>query len=137
MEEWVLAALRSADHGILVTVAPDGSPRPVPFTFAVLDDRIVGAVDHKPKRTTRLARLADLQRTSTATVLVEHYEDDWRRLWWVRVTGSAAVHDPADDAIVDALMAKYGQYADNRPAGPTYAVRIEEVRAWRSSDQTS
>jgi PPOX class probable F420-dependent enzyme len=109
VEEWVLAALASADHGILVTVVPDGSPRPVPFTFALLDDRIVGAVDHKPKSTMRLARLADLQRTGHATVLVEHYEEDWRRLWWVRVTGQAEVHDPGDPSAVDALVAKYDQ----------------------------
>ena len=54
-------------------------------------DVVVGAVDHKPKSTTRLARLADIARTGRATLLVDHYEDDWSRLWWVRISGPAAV----------------------------------------------
>ena len=63
----------------------------VPICFAVVDGWIVSAVDHKPKRHQRLRRLDDIESTGTATVLVDHYDDDWTQLWWVRIRGHAVV----------------------------------------------
>ena len=61
----------------------------VPITFAVVDDdSIVTAVDHKPKRTTRLQRLENIRKNPSVTVLVDHYDDDWSTLWWVRARGT-------------------------------------------------
>ena len=131
--------LDRARHGVLVTVKPDGSPRPVPCTFAVAGDRLVSAVDHKPKTTTRLARLADIERCGRATVLVEHYDDDWSQLWWIRVAGRATVHradDPFTSEAVAALVAKYEQYQRQPPAGPCYSVELDEVVAWRATTVT-
>ena len=114
-----------------MTVKADGSPRPVPCTFAVAGDRLVSAVDHKPKTTTRLARLADIERCGRATVLVEHYDDDWSQLWWIRVAGRATVHradDPFTSGAVAALVAKYEQYQRQPPAGPLLQRRARRGR---------
>lgn len=109
--------------------------RLVPICFAVIDDTLVGAVDHKPKRVTELRRLDDMRASGRATVLIDHYDDaEWARLWWVRIRGAATVHEPeAPDAraVRDALMAKYRQYHERPPAGPAYRVAIDEVRSWR------
>jgi hypothetical protein len=64
-------------------------------------------------------------------VLIDHYEDDWSRLWWVRLRGTAHVLD--DARAIELLAAKYPQYRDRRPQGPVIAVRIEERSAWRAS----
>jgi PPOX class probable F420-dependent enzyme len=100
-------------------------------------DRVVSAVDHKPKTTTALARLADIERTGRATLLADHYDDtDWSMLWWVRISGSAAVHDPADPRSVDAvsrLAEKYQQYRRSPPRGPTYAIAIEHLTWWSAT----
>ena len=65
----------------LATVRPDGSPRLVPVTFALLPelgDLLCFAVDEvKPKRDARLARLDDIARDPRVTLLVDHYDDDW------------------------------------------------------------
>jgi PPOX class probable F420-dependent enzyme len=132
----MLAELRRAGHGVLVTQRADGRPRPVPFTFAVVDDRLASAVDHKPKSTPRLARLTDIERTGRATALVEHYEDDWAALWWIRVTGRARVHAPDDPFVgqaIAALVAKYPAYAGQRPGGPVYSIELDDVVSWRAS----
>ena len=54
----------------------------------------------KPKRTTDLQRVRNIVANPAVSVLVDHYEDDWTKLWWVRVDGMATVHDtghgPAD-----------------------------------------
>ena len=67
----------------------------VPVTFTLLvdeggggADRIVTAVDHKPKSTPALRRLRNIAEHPEVTVLVDHYENDWDRLWWVRLRGS-------------------------------------------------
>lgn len=97
----------------------------------------MSAVDHKPKTTTALARLADIERTGRATVLVDHYDDaDWSALWWVRVSGAAVVHEPDSDnarAAVDLLVTKYEQYRVHRPQGPVVAVALDAVTSWRAT----
>jgi PPOX class probable F420-dependent enzyme len=137
MEPWVEDALAGARVGRLATVGREGTVGLVPICFAVVGGRLVSAVDHKPKRTSRLRRLDDIVASGRATVLVDHYDEDWTRLWWVRVTGRADVlddGDPASSAARDALVGKYGraeQYGDNPPAGPVYRVALDEVTAWR------
>jgi PPOX class probable F420-dependent enzyme len=136
VEPWVSERLDQARHGVLVTIRPDGSARPVPFTFARVADRLISAVDHKPKTTTRLARLTDIERDGRATVLVEHYDDDWSQLWWIRVAGRAGVcrdDDPFTSEAVAALVAKYAQYQRDPPVGPIYTVELDEVVAWRAT----
>ena len=109
----------------------------MPICFAVDGDCIVSAVDHKPKTTTALARLADIERTGRATLLVDHYDDtDWSALWWVRLSGPAAVHTPDDQRSATArraLSAKYPQYRESPLAGPTYSVTIDTLTWWRAS----
>ena len=131
---WVAPALAAAPVARLATTAADGTVHLVPFCFAVVGDRHVSAVDHKPKRHLRLQRLADIAATGRASVLVDHYDDDWSQLWWIRVTGPAA-EEPAgsalDGAAREALVAKYHQYREHPPAGPVWWVALESVTSWR------
>jgi PPOX class probable F420-dependent enzyme len=106
--------------------------------FALDRDRIVSAVDHKPKSTRALARLADIRRTARATLLVDHYDDTrWSALWWVRVTGPATVLEPDDHeaaAAVRVLIGKYPQYEAEPPRGPVSTIFVERLTWWRASD---
>ena len=103
----------------------------MPVCFALHDGRIYTAVDAKPKVTSALARLENVRATGRASLLVDHYEEDWTRLWWVRVDGVAEVvrSEPA----IDALAAKYEQYRAARPAGPLIAIAPERWRSWVAS----
>jgi PPOX class probable F420-dependent enzyme len=130
-------ALATAPVARLATVGGDGVVRLVPVCFARLGGVLVSAVDHKPKRTGQLRRLEDMQATGVATMLLDHYEDDWSRLWWIRVRGAASVldgRDPVAAAALDALVAKYHQYAERRPNGPVWMVSVDEVRWWRAAE---
>ena len=119
--------LAQARVGRLATVTAEGEPHVVAVCFALHDGRIVNAVDAKPKRTRHLKRLDNIRATGHASLLVDHYEEDWTQLWWVRVDGPATVTD--DEDAIDALAAKYDQYRARRPAGPVIAI---EPRTWRS-----
>ena len=120
--------LALARIGRLATVTPAGRPHIVPVCFALTGGRIVTAVDAKPKVTSELARLENVRATGRASLLVDHYEEDWSALWWVRVDGSAAVIE--SDAAIDALAEKYEQYREARPAGPVIAIEPERWRSW-------
>ena len=132
---WVQAELEEARVARLGTVRADGTVGLVPCCFSVVDGWIGGAVDHKPKRHDRLQRLADIEAAARATVLVDHYDEDWSRLWWVRVQGRASVHEPHEAeaaAVVAALGRKYAQYRDRPPTGAVFRVAMDHVRAWRA-----
>ncbi|GAB2636704.1 TIGR03668 family PPOX class F420-dependent oxidoreductase [Prescottella soli] len=120
----------------MATVSADGDPHLVPVVFVVVGDTIYTAVDDKPKTTRRLRRLANIAATGRVSLLVDHYDDDWTRLWWLRVDGAAQVISPEDDEgrrAVDALVAKYPQYRSMRPSGPVVAVRDLRCRSWSAS----
>jgi len=120
----------------LATVLPDGGPHIVPITFAVDGDTIVTAVDHKPKTTTSLQRLKNIEANPVASVLVDHYEDDWSRLWWVRGDGDARiVFDGHDHALaVSLLAAKYEPYRDRLLQGPVIAITVTRWSSWSSAE---
>ena len=124
-------ALR-ARTGHLATIRPDGRPHLVVVTFAVAGDHIVTAIDRKPKTTQRLQRLLNIEVNPAVSFLVDHYEEDWDRLWWLRVDGEATIHfsDGIWDEAVAALMEKYPQYRKEPPQGRVIAISQEAVTFW-------
>lgn len=100
----------------------------VPITFAVADGAIVTAIDQKPKGAGRPARLRNIERTPLASVLFDHYEDEWRRLAWVLARGPARVEPPGTH--VDALVERYEQYATDLPRGEVIVVEPTDVLWW-------
>jgi PPOX class probable F420-dependent enzyme len=119
----------------LATASADGRPHIVPVCFALDGDTLFFAVDGKPKRTTDLKRLRNISANPAVSMVVDHYEDDWTQLWWVRLDGTARIVPPGDDSerALDLLSARYPQYRRARPDGPVVAVAIERVTGWTAS----
>jgi PPOX class probable F420-dependent enzyme len=122
----------------LATVAPEGAPYLVPICFAVEADTIYNAVDHKPKRGTRLRRLSNVAANASACVLADHYDDaDWSALWWARADGSARVLAPGSPEARRALLllcARYAPYRETPPSGPVLALEVQRWSGWRAKD---
>ena len=81
----------------LASVSADGQPHLVPVVFAVDGDRVLMAVDQKPKRHRALKRLRNIDDNPAVSLLVDRYDDDWSTLWWVRADGVATVSDAEPD----------------------------------------
>jgi len=124
--------LTSARVARLATTDPDGRPHLVPIVFAVEGDTLYSAVDRKPKRSTTLRRIENARARPDVTVLVDHYEDDWQQLWWIRLRGRARVLDDGQERAraLALLREKYPQYLTEPPDGPVLAVDILETRLW-------
>jgi PPOX class probable F420-dependent enzyme len=127
--------LTTARVARLATIDPDGRPHLVPIVFAIEGDTLYSAVDRKPKRSTRLRRIENARARPDVTILVDHYEDDWGRLWWVRLRGRARVLDDGveHDRALELLTQKYPQYRAEPPVGPVLAVDVTETREWTAS----
>ena len=119
----------------LATVDAEGRPHLVPICFVLDGDTLYSAVDSKPKRRAALKRLENVRANPRVAVLADHYENDWPRLWWVRLDGRARiVEDARERARALALLeAKYEQYRVEPPAGPVLAVEIERSSGWTAS----
>jgi PPOX class probable F420-dependent enzyme len=117
------------------TTYPDGRPHQVPVTFTLLGPALVHMIDHKQKTTTRLQRLVNLESNSRASLLVDHYEDSWNALWWVRVDGLTSVlgSGPEWEMARAALADKYPQYAGRPPEGPALFLEIGRVSSWENT----
>jgi PPOX class probable F420-dependent enzyme len=120
----------------LATVGTTGAPHLVPIVFALAGDTIYSAVDAKPKRHTRLRRLDNIAHEPRVSVLVDHYDDDWTELWWVRADGHARVLTESPEALA-ALAAKYPQYVDTPPPGPFLAIQVRRWSAWSATPDLS
>jgi PPOX class probable F420-dependent enzyme len=115
----------------LGTAAAAGTPLVVPVTFGVSPaDVIYVAVDHKPKSTTRLRRLAHIAANPAVCFLADVYDDDWEQLWWARADCSAVVREVVSDEALSLLTAKYPQYAEQPPRGPMIEARVERWSGW-------
>ena len=117
----------------LATVRTDGRPHLVPIVFALEGDLIYSVVDAKPKKSLELARLANIRLEPRVAFLVDAYDDEWERLWWVRADGRASVivSGPEHETAIRLLRDKYPQYRDSAaPFGASILTRVERWRSW-------
>ena len=121
----------AARVGRLATVTVSGAPHAVPVCFVLDGDDVWSAVDGKPKSTTRLRRLENVAAHPRVSLLVDHYEDDWSCLWWVRLDGAArVVGGTAAERGLTLLSEKYRQYRELPPPGPLIAIHVDRWVGW-------
>ena len=130
--EEIVRRASEARSGVLCTITEESRPHAVPCCYALDGDVVYSAVDAKPKSTLALRRLDNLAANPAACLLVDCYDDDWSRLWWIRVDGTGRVLADGDERgrALDLLAAKYPQYRAIRPPGPVIALDITSWRSW-------
>ena len=140
------AFLAEVRRAVLATIAPDGRPRLVPVCFVVDPARpiVYTPLDDKPKRVDdvrELARVRDILARPAVTLLVDRWHEDWSRLAWLRLGGTATLVEPLGDpagehaGAIAALRARYPQYLDHRlEANPLIRIEIENVTRWGLDD---
>jgi PPOX class probable F420-dependent enzyme len=119
----------------LATLRPDGSPHLVPIVFAVSGEKIITAIDSKPKQQVTMRRLLNLSRDPRVSILIHQYDHDWSRLWWVRIDGTARVLAEGDEYSrgLTALRDRYPQYQTTPLPGPVIVVEPTVVSGWTAT----
>ena len=144
MASWTREArqfLEAHRVGHLATAGADGAPHVVPVCYALDDEALYFVADEKPKRrpARELLRLRNLRENPRAALVVDDWDEDWTRLAWVLVRGSARVlSDPAAHATaVGLLRARYPQYRamglDDPARNPVVRIDPTRVVVWRGS----
>jgi len=128
----VQSIVADARRATLGTLDSRGRPHLVPISFALRNGEIVSAIDHKPKSTTSLGRVANLTRDNNVTVLIDRYDEQWIRLGWVMVRGLARMDAPG--SATGALSARYPQYRSFPPKGDVIAIAPVSITWWTWND---
>ncbi len=122
--------LEAARVGHLATADARGRPHVVPAVFVLDGGRIYTPIDGKPKGDPRkLRRILNIAENPNAAFMVDHYEEDWTRLAFILVRGTASIlsagpsaTDPAEREefrrIEALLRKKYPQYESVSLGGP-------------------
>jgi PPOX class probable F420-dependent enzyme len=86
----------------------------VPVVYAYDGKHIWIALDEKRKsvQPMQLERVRNIQANPHVALLVDRYSEDWNKLAWVRVDGTARIllRGKAHDAAIRMLREKYPQY---------------------------
>ena len=135
---WARAMLRDARVGRLATADRGGRPLVVPVCFALSGNAIYSAIDAKPKRdpSRPLRRVRNVLENPQAALVIDEYDEDWSRLRYVIVEGTATVL-PAGaelEQATEALRAKYDQYRAmglSRAGGTMIRLAIERLVPWK------
>jgi PPOX class probable F420-dependent enzyme len=115
-----------------------GMPHVVPVCFALDADCLFIAIDEKPKRPhAKLKRLRNIEQNPSAAVIADRYDEDWSRLAWVMLRGTAAIlHEGSEhDHGLLLLRARYAQYGGMAlERRPMIAVRVQRAVSWGALD---
>jgi|SRR6266850_5966994 len=130
-----LALIRSARVARLATADARSHPHVIPICFVFDGNYFYSPIDEKPKRTTpqKLKRVKNIQENPQVALVVDHYDEDWRKLAYILVHGSARVllsgvnHRKA----VKLLRRKYPQYRKMRiDRLPMILIRPKRTTSW-------
>jgi PPOX class probable F420-dependent enzyme len=126
--------LTTVRRGVMTTVDRDGSPHAVPVVFAAIDGEIVSPIDHKPKTGQMLRRVRNLGRDERVTLLIDHWDEDWTRLLWLMVRGTAVVDKEAPIELMRMLNARYAQYEPDERHDALIRIRPTSLSWWAWSE---
>ena len=127
----------------LATADAQGKPLVVPVCFACSEESIYSVVDEKPKRVpaARLRRLKNIAENPQVCLVVDHYEEDWSRLGYIIVEGTAEVLTEGTErterteraTALRLLREKYPQYrAMQLDDKPVIKISPQRLIPWRA-----
>jgi PPOX class probable F420-dependent enzyme len=132
--------LTAARVAHLATSDQYAKPHVVPIVFVYDHPHLYTPIDRKPKRAPdwrRLRRVQNVETNGRASVVVDLWDEDWSKLRYVLLDGTADVLETGDerDHAIALLEAKYPQYS-RTPLGdaPVIRVTVERRIEWRGEE---
>ena len=127
------ARFEQSPSAVLGTADAAGQPHLVPVTYVLADnDHVYIAIDGKPKRSTNLRRLQNIEANPQVSLLINEYSDNWEQLWWARADGTAVVSDFGDlpDGLLASFQSRYPWYRANPPASSVIDICVTRWSGW-------
>jgi PPOX class probable F420-dependent enzyme len=129
------AYIKAARVAHLATADKTGRPHVIPICFAFDGKNIYSPIDEKPKKTSplRLKRIRNIGVNPYVAVVIDRYDEDWRRLAYVLIRGRAKVWTTGAEhkRAVSLLRKKYPQYRKMRlEERPVIQIVPKALRLW-------
>jgi PPOX class probable F420-dependent enzyme len=131
------AFVQSARVAHLATADKNGRPHVIPICFAFDGKEIYSTIDEKPKKLSplRLKRIRNIRANPHVAVVVDRYDENWKRLAYVLIVGRAKIllSGARHKNAVRLLRRKYPQYRKMRiEERPIVCVTCIRRTAWAS-----
>ena len=138
MEDWACAFLLESRLAHLATSTKNGKPQVIPICYVYDGDSLYSSIDEKPKRRspTQLQRVLNIVDNPSVSLIVDRYEEDWSKLKYVLVRGSAEIVHTGEEHehAVQLLREKYVQYRQMKLEDrPVIKIKPVGVFAWHAS----
>jgi PPOX class probable F420-dependent enzyme len=133
---WVTRFVTQARVGHLATSTKTGRPHAVPVCFAFDGRALYTAIDNKPKRIApeKLRRVRNIMENPNVCVVVDCYDEDWKKLRYVILSGRAEILQKGREHqhAISLLRKKYSQYRKmNLHSRPVIRIVPRKVVVWK------
>ena len=135
MEPW-LKRLLDREQSARLATSGDDQAHIVPVVFVRDSERIFVPIDGKPKSGRKLRRNANIEANPRVSLLLDLYSDDWDKLWWVRIDGTAQVC-ALQDRTRELLVQKYSQYEQVDTGEAVIEIEPTTYARWAANPRTS
>ncbi|HUR71920.1 MAG TPA: TIGR03668 family PPOX class F420-dependent oxidoreductase [Candidatus Limnocylindrales bacterium] len=119
----------------LATTDNSGQPHVIPICFVFDRKYFYSPIDEKPKRAapSKLKRLTNIRENPKVALVVDHYEENWRKLAYVLVFGTARILQSGAKhrSAVKLLRRKYRHYRSMAiHQRPMIAITAKRIVRW-------
>ena len=128
----------------LALITRDNLPDVMPIVFARNEDTLFSPVDGKPKRTSKLARIRNIEANDNTMLLIDYYSREWEKLWWLKLLclSEIVINPPNVRVYENTLIGKYEQYQKTKISysltDKTFIIfNIKSVKWWGFSGKDS
>jgi PPOX class probable F420-dependent enzyme len=127
--------IRSARVAHLATADQSGQPHVIPICFVFDGKYFFSPIDEKPKRAapTKLKRLKNIGENPHVALVIDRYDEDWRKLGYTLVFGKARILQSGEKhrQAVKLLRRKYPQYRRMAiDARPMIVITPKRIVSW-------
>ena len=125
----------------LATADANGRPHVIPVCFVYDGEAIYIVLDRKPKSVelTRLRRVRNILDNPQASLVVDHWDEDWQALRYVLVSCGAELlsgDGEEEESAVSMLREKYRQYREmDLDGNPVIKLTPQRFTAWSFSGE--
>jgi len=125
----------------LATVDQKLYPYVVPVVFVFHGNSFFIPLDEKTKTVNpkNLKRVKNIEKNPNVTLLIDKYQNDWKKLFFLMIHGKAKVIDEKNGKIMDKihklLVSKYPQYKKIGIGNSCIKIEPTKVRFWSNSQK--
>jgi len=131
--------IKRAKVARLATVDQKSHPYVVPVVFVFHENSFFIPLDEKVKTVNarKLKRVKNIEKNPNVTLLIDEYQNDWKKLFFLMIHGKATVIDGKNTKLMDKihklLISKYPQYKKICVGNSCIKINPTKVTFWNNS----